>query len=161
LTFGLDETREDASRERVIAICYRLMPNYTITDYLDPEAERRPWLDVLSGSQCKLLNIARALIHNVEVLCFHKPFSKLADDDSERLVHALHDHIDSKGLEMSSDPYDRRPRTVLISAATARAVREADSIVEVSGVSGLKLLSSGTNQFRISQTQCFKSLEDS
>jgi len=129
LIFGMHEDQPDASRERVASIVRRLTKSHEIASYLDSDAEES-WQDIFSGAQCKLLGIARALIHNAEVLCIHKPLAKLTHDDAEHVVQALHDHLDNKGMELASDPVKRRPRTVFVSAATSdRAIDAADNVV--------------------------------
>lgn len=128
LIFGMPEMHPDASLERVKAICRTLMRNHVITDYLDEDQELA-WQDVLSGVQRKLVMLARALIHNFEVMCIHQPLAGFANKDSRAVIKVLHEHIDSRGLVISSDPAKRRPRTVFISAATQESVESSDSVL--------------------------------
>lgn len=139
LTFGMDESEPDAARERVRSICWRLTQSETIIDYLDKDHEGS-WADLFSCAQCKLLSIARGLINNPDVMCIHKPLATLTHDDQEHVVAALREHIAYKGLEISLEPARRRPRTIIVSAASDRAIDEADNVVVVNPASGIRLL---------------------
>lgn len=139
LIFGMDKRSADASRERVKSICKCLTRSEIITDSLDSD-EEQAWKDVFSGAQCKLLAIARALIRNNEVLCIHKPLAKLTNEDSEHVMEALHDHVENKGLYLNSDVDSRRPRTVIVSAASDRAISEAHNVVLVDPLCGISML---------------------
>jgi len=135
----MDKANADASRERVKSICKRLTKRHVIADHLDLDDEQA-WKDVFSGSQCKLLAIARALVRNNEVLCIHKPLARLTHDDAAHVMEALHDHVEKKGLYLTSSEGTRRPRTVIVSAASDRAVREAHNVISVDPLCGISLL---------------------
>lgn len=140
LAMGLDVNSPDVTRRRIKSICKRVTRSNTITDYLDRQ-EELAWRDVFSAGQCKALCIARALIQNCEVLCIHKPLARMTNDDAQGTMLALHDHVENKGLELTSDLAKRRPRTVFVSAATDRAVHEANNVIKVDALSGMELLS--------------------
>lgn len=139
LVFGMDPGHPDASLERVKNICRHLTQSNFITDYLEGDAEI-PWQDVFSGAQCKLLSISRALVQNYELICIHKPIAKLTHDDAEHVLEALHDHIAHRGLDARGDASKRRPRTVIVSAASDRAVQEAHTVVRIQPGTGLQMV---------------------
>lgn len=138
LTYGMNRRRPDAGRERLRSICKLLNLSATITDYLDIE-ECESWQDIFSGAQCKLLCLVRALVHNSELLCIHKPFSKLMASDAEHVVRALHKHVENKGLLLRTDPSIRRPRTVIWSSAGTVCEYEVHCVLELNIVSGITL----------------------
>lgn len=138
LTFGMQEGGVGTSRERVMDICRKLGVAESVLDtYLDLEED---WDDVVSENQRKLLNIARALINNAEVICLHKPMAKLDPGAPEMVVKVLHEHINEKGLHLDSDSAMRRPRTVFLSSANLSAVLKAHSIFSVSREHGISKL---------------------
>lgn len=139
LTYGMDRSHGHGSRERVKSICKRLTRSNTITDYLDNDDEQA-WLDIFSGAHCKLLSVARALVHNVEVLTIHKPLARLTPEDASYVVRALHAHIEEKGLDLCGNLEKRRPRTVILSASGDTGVQEAHNVLSVHSVDGIKLL---------------------
>jgi len=139
LIYGMDRSQPHASKERVKSICHRLTRSHTITDYLDDDSEQ-DWLAIFSGAHCKLLSVARALVHNVEVLTIHKPLARLTTEDATHVVRALHAHIDEKGLDLHTDPEKRRPRTIILSASSDRVVQEAHNVITLDQKQGIKLL---------------------
>merc|ERR1712193_372195 len=99
--------------------------------------QKAEWDVVFSLSECTLLNIARALMCNPEVLILHKPTLMLNDTLAENIFTCLRKFVDDKGLEQ--DPAligSRRPRTCIITAARISGVKIADKVfhVEPSGV---------------------------
>eukprot|EP00746_Dinoflagellata_sp_MGD_P142563 gnl/MRDRNA2_/MRDRNA2_75508_c0_seq1.p1 gnl/MRDRNA2_/MRDRNA2_75508_c0~~gnl/MRDRNA2_/MRDRNA2_75508_c0_seq1.p1 ORF type:complete len:346 (-),score=51.44 gnl/MRDRNA2_/MRDRNA2_75508_c0_seq1:372-1334(-) len=137
LTFGIKKNDPDGAPERAQAICRHLMLPEHILVRLDASNkvmfnQKAEWDVVLSLTECILLNIARALMCNPEVLIFHKPTLMLNDRLGENTLACLRKFVDHKGLEQ--DPKQRgmrRPRTCIITAARIAGVLIADKVFEV------------------------------
>lgn len=134
LIFGMSKESSGASKERVMEVCTLLDIEANVMDYLDLEED---WAEVLSESQRKLLNIARALINNAEVICLHKPMSKLDPSQPPKVLEVLHGHIASKGLALNSDSSSRRPRTIFLSSCNPTVVLAANSIYQIRRATGI------------------------
>lgn len=140
LIFGLSANGAIESSillERVVKICRMLNVDEEVFQYLDTEED---WEAAISETNLKLLSIARALINNAEVICFHKPTSIMEAEQKIRLLQVLHKHIEGKGLVLAEDAYLRRPRTVFLSAARIGTVLACHSIYHVSRHEGISRL---------------------
>merc|ERR1711972_266916 len=91
------------------------------------------WEDVLSGAQGQLLNIARALISNFEVMCIHHPTNGLGDQAARKAMQAMQPFVELKGVEQDPDQFNtRRPRTCFITHCAEDMPEQADVVVKVS-----------------------------
>merc|ERR1719379_879172 len=90
-------------------------------------------------SHRSLINIARALVANPEVLGMHKPSMALREETAENMLSQLRAFVDDKGLEMDPEMlHMRRPRTCIITAARAYATKLADQVFEFEGKEGVR-----------------------
>lgn len=136
LTFG---DTSDEVRHRVIAICNKLKLPSELFKNLDYDAD---WTQYFSDSTCQLLNIARALIFNPEVICLHKPLEKVDHEHQPHIMEVLREHIDHKGLELPEDTHNRRmPRTVFLTSNNPIAVMSANLIYKIASDTGVTRLS--------------------
>jgi len=137
LIFGMDKERPEASKDRVITICRNLGVQANVLSYLDYSDD---WEAIFSEAQNKLLNIARALINNAEVICLDKPMAKFTPDRADKVAQVLLEHVQNKGLAINnSDVRLRRPRTIFLSASMP--IEEANSNYFVCRKKGISLQS--------------------
>mmetsp|Transcript_104400 Transcript_104400/g.171741 ORF Transcript_104400/g.171741 Transcript_104400/m.171741 type:complete len:551 (-) Transcript_104400:121-1773(-) len=147
LIWGLDENHPSAARQRVIHICSIVTENPAITDFLDLDVrgeKEESWQDIFSATECKLLAVARALIHNSEVCCIHNLFATLTPDHALHVLRVLRRHVEKRGLRLSTPPEQRRLRTVFISAAQGAneaAMNEVDTVLMIDSCYRIKLFS--------------------
>jgi len=86
ITFGSHDEDKDRLRERVLNICNELGVSKETLSHLD---EVDDFTEVLSESQAKLINIARVLVYNAEVIIFDKPLVLLNTHQGERMMQTL------------------------------------------------------------------------
>jgi ABC-type multidrug transport system fused ATPase/permease subunit len=147
LTFGLHPDNPAASRERVRAICVSLGISEVTLRYLeDPtdcnsdECVQR-WGLILSLTERHLLNIARALVFDPEVLIIHKPTLPFDERLSGRVLALLRQFVTERGIHLDPEQMTRRrPRTLIMSSAKIQGVKAADRILRVSKAHGLEEL---------------------
>lgn len=130
LTLGADQE----PRARVLKICRRLHISEDVLGYFDVV---KPWTEIFSGAQCKLLMIARALVNNAELICIHRPLGRLDSDTKPVIMAALREHVQRKGLYMERPRKFRRPRTVFLSSHDLDVVSMADKVYSVSREGGI------------------------
>lgn len=128
-----DSERKNMNLERVLTICRELgVESKTLARISDkPDAEELHWKALLARSTQHLLNIARGLISNAEVLVIHKPFMDLGPSTRPRVAKILRKFVDQRGLELDPELfYHRRPRTCIISCRPDErlAVQYADEL---------------------------------
>eukprot|EP00929_Paragymnodinium_shiwhaense_P036480 TRINITY_DN19544_c0_g1_i1.p1 TRINITY_DN19544_c0_g1~~TRINITY_DN19544_c0_g1_i1.p1 ORF type:complete len:1176 (+),score=325.76 TRINITY_DN19544_c0_g1_i1:88-3615(+) len=145
LTFGVLPGSKDGRRSRAIAICRRLglmRDGYEdIRDFLEQDIEAQDWNGVLSSTEAQLLNIARALVANHEILCVHKPTSGLDSSTAQKVMQVLRRYVTRKGVEQDDAAYDlRRPRTCLMSTSShhGKDLEYADKVFFVSRMAGVQ-----------------------
>jgi ABC-type transport system involved in cytochrome bd biosynthesis fused ATPase/permease subunit len=139
LAFGIEVGRADASLDRIRGVCGLLGVDARVLRYLEKDDELK-WSDIFSGAQCKLLTIARALINNAELICFHKPLVTLDDEKMLHVIKSLKDHVQQKGLLEKTHPMMRRRRTVVITSSQQFAVEKASEIIRLSSDKGCEKL---------------------
>lgn len=119
LSFGCQPGDADASMERVYAVCEMLAVSQKVLDHLKDD-DVHDWPQVLSQTQCQLLNLARALITNPEVLCIHRPLTLFSTDTKQHVMEALREFVDGKGLRLDwASHFQRRPRTCIMTKANS------------------------------------------
>jgi ABC-type branched-subunit amino acid transport system ATPase component len=131
LTYGVQKGDKDGRLERVLNICKGLDIKDDVTKLIsdDKAAEIARWCDVLSRSDCHLLNLARGLITSPEVLCVHKPSMGLGPNTVPVVFRMLRTFVRHKGVEQDlSRVFFRRPRTCIISFTTEVDLSYADEI---------------------------------
>jgi len=97
------------------------------------------WEDVFSEAQRKLLNIARALVFNAEIICFHNPLAKLDMELGPLVMQVIREHIQAKGLALDGDAAHRRPRTIFLTSSHPTAIMKADLVYNVSPSNGISI----------------------
>lgn len=143
LTYGVDKgNSEDGADERVRAVCKQLQVSDYLFKYLDRNAEtdvgekmfdvRTDWGEILSQTQCFLLNLARAFIANPEMLVIHKPTNFFDDKIAANTWDCLRDFVNNKGLCMDPNKIAfRRPRTCIMTTERLAGVGAADKIFKI------------------------------
>jgi len=142
LTLGCNMTGEGVVMERVVAICKRLAIPDSVLAYMDLD---KRWHELFSVAQCKLLNIARALVHNAEIMCFHKPVANLDPEHQPIAMKALRDHVEGRGLCLDCDLATCRPRTLFISSSNPAVVGEADTVFRINSSTGISMVKRPTD----------------
>lgn len=147
LVFGVAPGDADGDTDRVLSICRRLLVPDTLIALIEAHAKDGQgtvvqWNDVLSLTQRVLLNLARALIANPEVLCIHRPTRAFERDmpQFDNTLKMLRCFVDEKGVEQNPKTFTfRRPRTCIITAgARAAGTDSFDAVLEIDGVRGVK-----------------------
>ena len=111
-----------------------------IISLLDSEKDKSSWNTVLSSTQKALLNIARALVSNPEVLVIQTPTVAMADTPARQVLLLLKEFVTKRGLEKDLAKWHlRRPRTCFFTASRAAGIEIADETYEVSE-SGVELI---------------------
>eukprot|EP00404_Azadinium_spinosum_P027879 CAMPEP_0180668386 /NCGR_PEP_ID=MMETSP1037_2-20121125/62899_1 /TAXON_ID=632150 /ORGANISM="Azadinium spinosum, Strain 3D9" /LENGTH=531 /DNA_ID=CAMNT_0022697115 /DNA_START=145 /DNA_END=1736 /DNA_ORIENTATION=+ len=100
LTFGLqsDDTK-DGDLQRIIAVCSRLGLSKRMISHLTDDSVEN-WSSVLSMSEKVLLQLARALIANPEVLILAKPAMPFTDAEALEVLSALRAFVDDRGVDL-------------------------------------------------------------
>lgn len=170
LVFGLHESDADARLERVIAVCKKLGISHDVlrhlfvdqavaerplSDFYDPSSDGKPhpagseevctWGSVFSATELQLLSIARALITNPNVLCFHKPVQLFDDKTQKSVCQVLKEFVQNRGIEQKGiDIMQRRPRTLIITtSADGVCLPLCDKVFHVSRETGISRLEAG------------------
>lgn len=144
LTFGCGKKTTDNRMERVLNICKRLkMADYIIESVKNEEVHEFEWGQLLSSTDSALINVARALITNPEILCIHKPALYLNNEMAKTMYGSLRDHVSSRGLEQDpAEFYHRRPRTCITTSRRAEGpiLLVSDAVYYVTQREGVKLI---------------------
>lgn len=144
LLFGVSPGDPDGSQQRVAHVLEELLvPERLRKLVYMGDAPVMNWGETLSLTQRVLLNIARALIANPEVLCIHRP-TRAFDrdtDEFENTLRMLKMFVTDKGV--AQDPktkHMRRPRTCIMSAGSRAAKMDNvfDAVFEVKGNEGVE-----------------------
>jgi len=140
LTFGVKKTTDDGSPERVRKICERLGLGEDALRMLD-SGEVQEWSEVFSQTTRSIINLARALVANPEVMCIHKPTQAFDDKMSDTVMRCLEEFVRQKGLESNLDTWSlRRPRTCIFTSSEAVNLTYADTVVHLSKSFGIRLM---------------------
>merc|ERR1711957_752122 len=108
------------------------MGNEDVMGHIDKN-DVHPWSEVLAQSQIQLLNLARALITNPEVLCVHKPTQDFDQHRANMITGILRGFVDMRGLAQDpSKMKKRRPRTLVVTTEQRENIDAADIVYKVS-----------------------------
>lgn len=107
------------------------------------------WWDDLAQAECELLNLARALVCNSDLLCIHKPLH--VGMETQELVQAVtqacRNFVDERGLEQEpSEIYLRELRTCIITSNKQEAIDAADDVFLVSHKHGISKLEGAASE---------------
>lgn len=131
LLFGVKEGDEDADLGRVLAICRMVGLNDEVVGMVEHSEEVKDWNLVLSKTSCHLLNIARALVANPDVLCMDDPLSKLDLNGHKKIINVLREFVKSRGILNCYPESMSRSRTVLYTACRCADAKAVDGILFV------------------------------
>jgi len=96
------------------------------------DSHHEHWANDLSYSEKCKLHVARALIMNPEVMVMQRPLYHYGVRDSKKILQAIRDHVDCRGLEMPlAGRSKRRPRTVIFSTETDAECKICDAVWEL------------------------------
>jgi len=130
LTIGVGEGDEDGRPERVLEICTMLGLKDRVLSHMD--MVEQDWRSKFSAAEIQLINVARALVANAEILCIHKPTAVFNDILANNVMKALRQYIVQKGVcQNPSTTHLRRPRTCVFTAVRPTVVDYADDIIYV------------------------------
>jgi len=152
LTFG--SSGEDLKLARIVKILEQLGLPRTIIDRVQKEGASdgvksdeaiggadeaihgvcaNNWATELSYTQGRLLSLARAVICSPELICMHKPVLGFDADSAELMLKMMKEFCVEKGVGQSHEKrHQRRPRTMIITAARINSVLASDRIYYVS-----------------------------
>jgi len=140
LVFGLPDRDPNGNPDRVKKICRMLGLGHDVNEHIDSN-DVLPWEVTLTHMQRQLVNIARALIANPEVLCLHKPTQTFNEKEAQRVTRVLESYVKGKGLVQPRDTFHlRRPRTCIITSSSHYTVTESTKTFCVSSDDGMKLI---------------------
>jgi len=132
LTLGVNPGDADAQLERVQQICSTLGLDYDVLHHLQVPRIFH-WESTFSRSQLRLLGLARSLVYNPEVLCCDKPLVALNEEASRRVLDALRQFVEKRGVGQCPDTImQRRPRTVIVAGSNRTCMQYADQLISVS-----------------------------
>lgn len=133
LTYGIASRRiEDARPERVRAILWMLGLEERAIELLDSPAKLK-WTEVFSFSQQCLLNLARALVFNPEILCVNYPSTAHNGEVRAKVFSVLREWVADKGVGLDAESaHLRRPRTCVFTCRGNAGVLAADKVVSIS-----------------------------
>jgi ABC-type sulfate/molybdate transport systems ATPase subunit len=139
--FGTAANSPDGKVDRVLQVLHTLGAGEDMTNHIKKN-DVHPWGDVLSQTQGQLINLARALVFNPEVLCIHKPTQHFDKESVERVTGVLRLFVDERGVAQDPSKKDkRRPRTLVITTSQRENLDAADMVFKVSTNTGVRLLS--------------------
>eukprot|EP00747_Dinoflagellata_sp_TGD_P084796 gnl/TRDRNA2_/TRDRNA2_162652_c4_seq6.p1 gnl/TRDRNA2_/TRDRNA2_162652_c4~~gnl/TRDRNA2_/TRDRNA2_162652_c4_seq6.p1 ORF type:complete len:473 (+),score=84.71 gnl/TRDRNA2_/TRDRNA2_162652_c4_seq6:103-1521(+) len=144
LIYGVSKVEDsDASPERVLAICRRTgLQDPRIFKHLESD-EIHDWAEIFSHTQLSLLNIARAVVANPEIMCVHKPTLNFDEVLGKQILELFQEFVAKKGiLQDQSMIHLRRPRTCVLTAADCRLSVEMCDTVWLVSSAGVKKISS-------------------
>jgi len=133
LVFGCRTGHEDASLDRVIKVCERLGVPSNITRMIDPEHDfELAWSKNLSHSEKHLLHLARALIANPDVLCLHRPMTKVTSQVCTQIIELMRDFVSCRGVELPLNMLtNRRLRTCIMTFERKLVLDSCDVVYQV------------------------------
>lgn len=134
LTYGVAKGDRDRDLARVVSICRGLdLKEKTIAMISDaPDAAVNRWAQILSRSDCTLLNLARGLVASPEVLCVHKPSMGLGPNTVPGVMGMLRKFVKERGVFQNVARYHfRRPRTCIFTFNTKGDEAYADEVHEI------------------------------
>eukprot|EP00405_Crypthecodinium_cohnii_P007412 CAMPEP_0206423634 /NCGR_PEP_ID=MMETSP0324_2-20121206/2781_1 /ASSEMBLY_ACC=CAM_ASM_000836 /TAXON_ID=2866 /ORGANISM="Crypthecodinium cohnii, Strain Seligo" /LENGTH=414 /DNA_ID=CAMNT_0053888199 /DNA_START=103 /DNA_END=1345 /DNA_ORIENTATION=+ len=100
LVFGVPMFGDMAHAENAaVRICERLCMSKHTLDMVESKQSYENWNLILSYSQAFLLNLARALVTDPEVICVDLPLHPLEPSVAEQVLLTLRAFVDERGLE--------------------------------------------------------------
>lgn len=126
LTFGVSSGDEDEGVLRVTSICGELGLKSDVIRHIHL-GDVNDWGDMLSSTETHLLNLARAIISNPEMLCLHRPTQYLNDQMSDRVTKVLLRFVRERGLRERMGRQHRRPRTLVVTTSDDQNIKSADA----------------------------------
>merc|ERR1712150_347719 len=146
LTFGLEKTNPDTNPAHVKKILERLGVTKRLLHYVEADQEMS-WAEILSQTERQILNLARALVFNPEVLCIDRPFSIFDETMMASVIKILREFVTIKGVEQDADIVDmRRPRTCVIATDKLNGLIGVDQIFTVNLDEGIQELCMTSNK---------------
>merc|ERR1711907_567350 len=130
LVYGVHEGDKDGRIERVLDICKSLniLPE-TMALISKDKGKTANWSEELSRSDRQLLNIARGLVANPEVLVVHKPSMGSGPNTVPIVFAVLRQYVAGRGIEQDMERlFFRRPRTCICSLSTEADMQYADEV---------------------------------
>eukprot|EP00928_Gymnodinium_smaydae_P036970 TRINITY_DN25742_c0_g5_i2.p1 TRINITY_DN25742_c0_g5~~TRINITY_DN25742_c0_g5_i2.p1 ORF type:complete len:958 (+),score=133.43 TRINITY_DN25742_c0_g5_i2:84-2957(+) len=129
LRLGVANGTDDGRLERVLDICRFLRMPEALIQVIEADKLNVSWAQVLSGTESALLHIARALIANPEMLCFHKPELYLNTELTRTTYGAMNEFVQQRGMiQDKAKFYMRRPRTCIVTCR--RVGSDASKLVD-------------------------------
>jgi ABC-type uncharacterized transport system fused permease/ATPase subunit len=134
--FGVD--KDNIHREQAQTILNMFAIGDHLQHYVDID-EERPWAEVLSQSECQILNLTRAFVFNPEVLCIDKPTSVFNEERAAKVMDLLKEFVSNKGLGMESNTAKkRRPRTAIMATERSSGLKAMDKVFKISVAKGIE-----------------------
>lgn len=138
LTFGVKPGHHgDADHERVIHICRQLNLSERVIEFIRMSESTNyttacSWSRVMSHSNASLLNLARALTANPDVLILHQPMAGYDDETKKVVVRVLRDFVTKRGVgKPEAERHLRRPTTCILTTYEVVGISSADMVVHV------------------------------
>jgi ABC-type bacteriocin/lantibiotic exporter with double-glycine peptidase domain len=131
LTYGVPPGDKDGHIDRVMKICKVLNIRPETSALISEVDDGRPihWNEELCRSDRQILNIARGLVANPEVLCIHKPCMGLGPNTIPIVLGALKTYVDQRGMHQDVQRYwFRRPRTCIVTFSSEADMEHADEV---------------------------------
>eukprot|EP00746_Dinoflagellata_sp_MGD_P139348 gnl/MRDRNA2_/MRDRNA2_72819_c0_seq1.p1 gnl/MRDRNA2_/MRDRNA2_72819_c0~~gnl/MRDRNA2_/MRDRNA2_72819_c0_seq1.p1 ORF type:complete len:892 (+),score=122.99 gnl/MRDRNA2_/MRDRNA2_72819_c0_seq1:126-2801(+) len=153
LCYGCAKGSSDSCPQRALKIAQLLNVKPSLCDFLNENDEEKfkeqaEWGSILSYTQMLLLNFARALMANPEVLVLHKPLQHFDHQETETVLDVFKEFCRSRGVGLSSaDLSYRRPRSVIMSSSSKQSIKVADLVLVVDELSDHKTFSPGTKTY--------------
>jgi len=146
LTFGLDKTSPDSSPEHVKAILERLGVTERLLSYIEVDQEMS-WGEILSQTECQILNLTRAFVFNPEMLCIDRPFSIFDEVRMAAVLQLLREFVTNKGVQQNPETAEmRRPMTCVFATDKIAGLQEVDQIFTISLAEGIQELCMTSNK---------------
>ena len=134
--------RDEAARGKSISVALRAEVGIDL-------AEQSLWQDLLSATDRRVLQLARALLTNPHVLVLHRPLASLDEDVAARVLQGLRRFVDFRSVYGDSRPASLLSRTVFFTTSTLdeHALEAADDVIVVGNpLGGATLLHDGMLQ---------------
>lgn len=98
-----------------------VQPTVSVDDDDSLSMDDQEWGANICGSELRKISIARALIHNPEIMILDRPMDETDEKDCLVLMELLREHVSNKCLELNDDEkypfvydYSWAPRTVFV-----------------------------------------------
>jgi len=116
ICLGLPESEHEAAIVRVREILTRLGLSDDVLSRLQVDGSPAPWTDIFSSQKCQLLNLARALVADPEVIVAHTPLRGFAKSTRQKVLTVLREFVECRGFLGDPENFSlRHPRTCVFS----------------------------------------------